>query len=275
MENKIFCPYSVNFLKSLLREKNIFLSKSRGQNFLIDRNIAQKIVSSIPENQTILEVGPGLGALTFLLIENHRVYAVEIDKKIYTELKNHIENKNLILINGDFLKFNLSKIPEKRLYFVSNLPYSISGEALKKFIDEEMLNEGILMLQKEFVEKMLATFSTENYCVMSIITYFFLEIEKLFDVSKNCFFPAPEVDSTVIRIKKKKSRYNHKEFGNFLKKAFSQRRKTILNNLKNLNISPEVLEKLEIPESTRPENIHPEKWAILFEYYQAHKSQEE
>ncbi|MEJ5284283.1 MAG: 16S rRNA (adenine(1518)-N(6)/adenine(1519)-N(6))-dimethyltransferase RsmA [Brevinematales bacterium] len=273
--NEIYDPFSINFLKKTFQEKNIFLSKNRGQNFLIDRNIANKIIENVPLNMSIFEVGCGAGALSKLVLErNQKLYGVEIDRKVYQLLKENLNDQNFILFHEDFLKFDLNLIEEKELFFLSNLPYSISGEAIRKFIEEDKLKSGVLMLQKEFVDRMLAKPDTKNYGLTSIISHFYLEINKLFPVSKNCFFPVPEVDSLVISINKKRCDFSQTSFSEFIKKAFSQRRKTIFNNLKQLNFSESELEKLSINPFSRPESLDFEKWAILFEYYQSHKIQE-
>lgn len=273
MQSDIF---SISFLKKFLKEKGIFLSRTRGQNFLVDKNISFKIVQSIPEGSVVFEVGPGLGALTFQILKRaEKVYAVEFDKKIFNILKEFTkDDNNIILFNEDFLKFDMEKIKEKELFFVSNLPYSISGEAIKKFIEEEKFNSGIVMLQKEFVERLLAPPGEKNYGLLSIISYFFLDIDVLFSVSKNCFFPVPEVDSIVVKLKKKNFCYPQDKFATFIKKAFSKRRKTIYNNLKEFGFSEEEILQFEIKINQRPEEIYPDKWLTLFEYYLSHKFQE-
>lgn len=273
--NEIYDPLSINFLKKTFKEKNIFLSKNRGQNFLIDKNIAIKIIENVPLNISIFEVGCGAGALSKLILERgQKLYGVEIDKKVYELLKENLNKHNFTLFHEDFLKFDLNRIEERELFFLSNLPYSISGEAIRKFVEEDKLKQGIVMLQKEFVDRMLAKPDTENFGLISIISHFYLEINKLFPVSKNCFFPVPEVDSLVISIKKKLCRFPQAKFSEFIKKAFSQRRKTIFNNLKSLDFNESELKKLSINPSSRPESLDFEKWATLFEYYQSHKFQE-
>ncbi len=269
-----FDPFSLNSLKKTIQENGIFLSRSRGQNFLIDRNIATKIVENVPLNSNVFEVGCGAGALSKLILERgQKLYGIEIDKKVYQFLKKFFNFENFIIFHKDFLKFDLSVIKEKELFFLSNLPYSISGEAIKKFIEEEKLKNGIIMVQKEFADRMLAEPNNEGYGLLSIISYFYLKIEKLFYVSKNCFFPVPEVDSIVISISKKKCNFPQIVFAEFIKRAFSQRRKTILNNLKSLNFSETELLNLSIDPNSRPESLEPKNWATLFEYYQSHKSQ--
>ncbi len=272
-----FNPFSISSVKEILKKNGIFLSKSRGQNFLIDRNISQNIIKNIPENSIVFEVGPGLGALTiFILKKARKVYAIEIDRKIFEVLKGLFEEyDNLYLFNEDFLRFNImEKIKEKEVFFVSNLPYSISGEAIKKFIEEKCFKSGIVMLQKEFVDRMLAKPQSENYGVLSLLSFFYLETEKLFNVSKTCFFPIPEVDSIVVKLSKKKCNYPQNAFSDFLKKAFSKRRKTIGNNLKNLGFTEEEILKCGVKSDFRPEEIEFERWATLFEYYQSHKYRE-
>ncbi len=267
-------PLSIKELREILSKKKIFLSKTRGQNFLIDQNIVEKIIKEVPENIAIFEVGPGAGALTkFILEKNHKVYAVEIDKKVYELLKEKLIFKNFYLFHSDFLKFNTTQIPESELFFLSNLPYSISGEAIKKFIEETRFKEGIIMLQKEFVDRMLAKPKSKNFGLISILSHFYLELNTLFEVKRNCFFPVPEVDSTVIRVKKKECKYDQTIFANFIKLSFSERRKTLYNNLKKLNFTEDELTKLSINPRSRPEEIDFREWTILFEYYLSHKYQ--
>ncbi len=267
-------PYSPVLVQTLLKKNSLHLSKSRGQNYLIDRNIAEKIVSaiSIEEDQfsktsymtPVFEVGSGLGSLTLPIAEKYKIYSLEIDKGIYNLLKSLINLPNLILINRDFLKFNFDEIPEDELLFVSNLPYSISGEAVKRFIDVKKFKTGIVMLQKEFVERMTALPGNEEYGVLSILSQNYLNIKVLFDTGKNSFFPIPSIDSAVILIKKKSLNLQQSEFNAFLRLAFRSKRKTLLNNLKGAGFSPEKLEKININLNSRPEEIAPGKWVELF-----------
>ncbi|MGC8765284.1 MAG: 16S rRNA (adenine(1518)-N(6)/adenine(1519)-N(6))-dimethyltransferase RsmA [Brevinematia bacterium] len=269
-----FNPFSIPFLKKFLKENGIFLSKNRGQNFLIDKNIAIKILENVKQDSIVLEVGSGFGALTFFLSEKaKKLYALEIDGKIYNILKKIFgEDQKVCLLNEDFLKFKMEKLPEEKIFFVSNLPYSISGEAIRRFIEEKRFEAGIVMLQKDFVERMLSLPGEKGYGVLSILSHFYLNVEKLFSVSRNCFFPTPSVDSIVVKLTKKDCDLPHKSFADFLKKVFSRRRKILSNSLKELSFSREDILNCKVDLKIRPENLELESWAILFEYYQSHKS---
>jgi len=260
-------PYSPLFIKSILKSKALRLFSSRGQNYLIDRNYAERIVSLVPEGSIVFEVGSGLGALTYLLQFNHKVYSLEIDKGIYNLLKGLLKSPNLFLLNEDFLKFDMNSILEESLFFISNLPYSVAGEIIKMFIDASQFKEGIVMVQEEMLERMLARSATGQFSVFSILCQFYMEIEKLFGVGRKSFFPEPSVDSAVVRIRKKDVEILQKDFYDFLKKAFHSRRKTIINNLRKYGFNEAVFEKLDLSYRFRPEEIPVEKWRELFIYY--------
>ncbi len=260
----IYNPFSVQFLKEALHQNKLWLSQERGQNYLIDRNNAVKIVSCIPPASTVLEVGSGMGALTCLMIESHKVFSIEIDKGIFEFLNSELKSPNLILFNEDFLKFDLSKLKEKDLFFVSNVPYSIAGEVIKKFIDSPEFNAGIMMLQEELVGRILARPSSSQFGPFSILCRYYLDIEKLFPVSRNSFFPAPSVDSAVIQMKKKKTSIPQDAFNLFLRKAFLAKRKTIYNNLKDSGFSKEALIKTGVDPAVRPQDITIELWEKLY-----------
>jgi 16S rRNA (adenine1518-N6/adenine1519-N6)-dimethyltransferase len=264
MKNLEYNPFSLHFVSKVLEQNHLHLSKKRGQNYLIDRNTAEKIIANISKDAALFEVGSGLGALTMLLIENHKTYSIEIDRGIYVVLKDFLSHPHLTMIHGDFLSYDFSQLKEENLFFVSNLPYSISGEAVKRFIEEKIFDEGIVMLQSDFVQRMKAMPGEENFGVMSILSHYYLEITPLFSVGRKCFFPAPSIDSMVVKLKKKLCDLPQEEFNSFLRKAFQSRRKTLSNNLKQAGISPEILAKSGIPLSIRPEEVEVEKWERLF-----------
>jgi 16S rRNA (adenine1518-N6/adenine1519-N6)-dimethyltransferase len=256
-------PYSSVFISRILQENNLWLSRNKGQNYLIDRNIAQMIIDAVPPDIPVLEVGSGLGSLT-LLLSTRRTYSIEIDRGIYKLLSSILSSPGLTLILDDFLKYDLSRINEKELYFVSNLPYSISGEAIRRFIEENIFREGIVMVQREFLDRMTAKPGGGDYGVLAVLSQTFLSAEELFPVSRNCFFPAPTVDSVVVRLRKKEKAVDQNELKVFLQKAFQSRRKTIRNNLKSFPIESAKLEELGIDPRSRPEEIPVEKWMELF-----------
>lgn len=257
-------PYSPDFIIHILKANGLWLNKTRGQNYLLSREMSERITGLVPENSVVFEVGSGLGALTLPLSVKFRTYSLEIDRGIYQVLKSLIASDQLVLLNEDFLSFDMNKIPETKLFFLSNLPYSISGEAIRKFIDSEKFDEGAVMLQQEFVERMTARPGDSNFGVLSILSSLYLEVEKVFTAGRNNFFPAPTVDSVVIKIKKRPFSLPQDAFNTFLRKSFQARRKTILNNLKPLGFTKEKLEGLGVDPVTRPEDIPLEKWPVLF-----------
>ncbi|MGL5721374.1 MAG: ribosomal RNA small subunit methyltransferase A, partial [Brevinema sp.] len=172
-------PFGSSKIRGLLAEGNLHLSKQRGQNYLVNRASAEKIVSVLPsltENQAYFEVGSGLGALTVLLAEKGKVLSLEIDKGVIHVLSSHFSHPNATLIHADFLKYDFSN--HQNLLFISNLPYSISGEALKIFIEENCFQSGVVMLQKEFADRLLADTSSDAYGPLSVIAQNFLTIQK-------------------------------------------------------------------------------------------------
>ncbi|EGG41462.1 ribosomal RNA adenine methylase transferase [Candidatus Nitrosarchaeum limnium SFB1] len=201
--------------------------KRLGQHFLTSNTIAQSIVSeaNISGNDIVFELGTGLGILTPLLCEKaKKVISIDADRELYENAKSrfsHIDNLTVEFGDG-FQK------QDKFSIFVSNLPYSKSKEAIE-WLAITPFSHGIIMVQKEFAEKLL-TKSTKNRRSVSIIANYVFEIEKFLNVGKNNFSPPPKVDSVVLKITKKKS--IEKDIINVLNKMFSYRRKTIQNIFK-------------------------------------------
>jgi 16S rRNA (adenine1518-N6/adenine1519-N6)-dimethyltransferase len=188
-----------------LSKHNFHPSKKMGQNFLIEENVAKKLVSYIDFKNVdvIVEVGPGLGQLTEQLVQkNIKVICIELDKR----LSEHIKTKflNVELINDDILNvdlFNLLK-QYKNPILVSNLPYSISSLMIKKFLQQDKIKNFYCLLQKEYVNRLKATNNNAEYNSLSALTQFYTSLNVLVDVSKNNFIPEPQVDSTFISLKK-------------------------------------------------------------------------
>lgn len=233
-----------------------------GQVFLIDHNIARKIVDSadLQPDDTVVEIGPGWGILTGYLIEKVKnLIAIEIDKKMCEYLQNKFKDK-ITIINSDFLKFNIKKI--KSIKYVSNLPYYISSPILEKVLPARNWKSAIFMLQKEFAERVIAETNSKNYSPLSIFAQFYSEPKILFKVSRNCFRPIPEVDSVVVRFypKRKKSIIDKEKFFTMVKSVFKYRRKTLLNSLHyafawNKEDIITKLQKVKINPNLRAENL--------------------
>ena len=223
--------------------------KSLGQNFLKDSNIINKISNSINPSaeDLIIEIGPGAGALTKKLIEkNTNLICFEIDERLKPILDSLSNEKTKIIFN-DFLKINIKdyiKDDYKRLFFVGNLPYYITTAIINKIVDETDPYEITIMIQKEVAERFMAKPKTREYNSLSVFLQYNFDIEKVCDVSKNCFEPRPKVDSMVIKLKKKEDKIyikNEEIFYELVKNAFKQKRKNLRNNLGKYNL--EIIEK--------------------------------
>tara|TARA_Y100001970_G_C14222547_1_gene853537 strand:+ start:2010 stop:2747 length:738 start_codon:yes stop_codon:yes gene_type:complete len=207
--------------------------KRWGQNFLIDSNVSKKIVSLLGDdsNETILEIGPGEGALT-KLINAKSVIAIEIDSELCKKLKD-LNNPKLTVINDNVLKFDLSKIRFNKI--IGNLPYNISSQIIFKILEEHNWDEAIFMIQKELADRILSKEGSRQYGRISVMIQSMCYVKKEFNVSHNCFFPKPDIQSTIISLKKKKRKdFNFKKLEKIVRMSFSQRRKKLKNTLKVL-----------------------------------------
>jgi len=218
--------------------------KSLGQNFLIDKNIIKKIIEigKLNHENTVLEIGAGTGNLTkeILVAKPKKIILVEKDEKLAVKLKKKFENyKNLNVIKDDILNYINNKILYKNIVVFGNLPYNISTQILAKLISLDKwppwYNKLILMFQKEVADRILAKNNSENFNRLAVLSNWRLEIKKHFDISKNCFFPKPKVNSTILSFKpKKQQKYNIKDPKNLetvTRILFSNPRKMINKSL--------------------------------------------
>jgi len=226
--------------KNLLQKHSIRLNKNLGQNYLIDDFKRKKIIkfADLSKNDTVLEIGPGIGTLTTELSKNaKKVVAIEQDKKIYDILKTRLEDEsieNVELINEDAVKTDISNFSDCNK-IVSNLPYQISSPITFKFLEFDF-DLGILMYQKEFTSRMTAKISTKNYSRLSAMLYFKAKVELLDTVSPESFIPKPKVDSAIIKLspnKNKNSLYNDNTqiYSKICKTIFPHKNKKIRNAL--------------------------------------------
>lgn len=261
--------------KILIRAK-----KYLGQNFLIDENIACKIVdaANLKSNDVVIEIGPGQGALTkYIVGEVKKIYAVEIDKRVVEVLRESFSQKNLIIVNEDFLKLDISEIFQKerrKLKVIGNIPYNITSQILFKAIENRSYIEDCLfMVQREVAQRIVADKSSKGYGILSVIMRFYGDTEILFKVSPGCFFPKPKVTSAVVKVRFFPNlRYNVDEsiFREIVRTAFAKRRKTLHNNLKYLSFYDEISTKLEKFElfslNRRAEELSIEQFVELTRY---------
>ena len=266
----------------ILEKYQLRAKKNFGQNFLVDENILMKIVEAAgPDLETgVLEIGPGIGALTEVLLQNFcKVLAFEIDNNLFSLLEEELkEYKNLKLVNKDFLKVDLEKEFEyfsdcKRVIVVSNLPYYITTQIILRFLEEDYrIEELFFMVQKEVAERLVAEKGTKDYGSLSVLMKYRSDAEILFHVSRNCFLPRPNVDSAVIKLKKRKVDLgikNENQFLKFIRNIFTQRRKTLVNNLlQTYGFSREKIYELlrdgGINENVRSEALSLEKIAEIY-----------
>lgn len=254
--------------------------KSKGQNFLVNEDVYELIVSSadLKNEDTILEVGPGLGILTFKMAEKaKKVLAVELDNKLAEILNTLIISKNksnIKIFNNDVLKIkgeNISKLGKYKI--VANLPYNITSIFLRKFLSTNNKPELIvLLLQKEVVERIVSR--PPDMSLLSLSVQFYADVEMMSEVKSEDFYPAPKVDSAIVKIKpRKKSFFNdyqeEKKFFKMLRLGFSSKRKMLKNNLSlGLNIDQKIIEgkfvDLNIDLKVRAEQLSLEDWLKLF-----------
>jgi len=235
--------------------------KKFGQNFLKDAAIIHAIIQSINPlpNDLLIEIGPGLGALTKpLLKKTNRLLAIELDRDIVSWMENEYSKKNITIFNEDVLNFNFNQFDQK-IRIVGNLPYNISTPILFKCIDNILIIKDLhFMLQKEVVDRMIATPSSPEYGRLSIMLQYYFAMEHLLDVPKESFEPEPKVESSFVRLIPYEEypfiANNIEQFARIVKEAFSQRRKTIRNTLKSF-ISENDFEKIGINPQLRAENL--------------------
>lgn len=250
-----------------------FAKRSLGQNFLSDRNYVRKIVNAIDPSPTdiIIEIGPGRGALTELLVATGaRIIAIELDGELIPFLEGTFgESGNFRLIEQDALNINflsLAEVEGDRLKVVANLPYYISTAILQRLIDQRgAFSELVLMFQREVVERMTAKPGDPERGFLSVLVEAFLDVDRLFDVPPSAFRPVPKVWSTVVSIKPLAAKNPSDEgFKKLISHAFKQPRKTIVNNLKNVypNIN-EVLSHCDVDPSLRPERLTQQQWKCI------------
>ena len=230
--------------------------KSLGQNFLVDKNILEKIINTaIIKDKIVLEIGPGTGNLTSLILKNKpkKLIVIEKDNNLAQILEEKFKNK-ITVINDDVLKINENTISKEKITVFGNLPYNISTEILSKWIinlkNSFWFDFLILMFQKEVADRIIADFNTSEYGRLSILSNWKLNIKKKFDIKPECFFPKPKVDSTLLIFSPKKNFVNI-ENPKYLEKVtrvfFNQRRKMIKKPFNQLfNGNEKIIEKLKL-----------------------------
>ena len=260
--------YSYKKVKENIKEISFVIKKKFGQNFIIDNNIINNILNSaaIDSDTLVIEVGPGMGALTNELVKVAKnVLCYEIDTTLKPILEK-IDATNLEIIFADFLKRNvlddIKKYEYKHLYLVANLPYYITTPILMKIIDENIPVEKIVvMVQKEVGDRFKAKEGSKDYSSLSIIFNYNYNIKKLMDISRHVFIPEPNVDSIVLGFEAKGEKEfikNPQLFYQLIRDAFTQKRKNLRNNLKKYDLEKieKVLSNYGFDLSARAEQIN-------------------
>jgi 16S rRNA (adenine1518-N6/adenine1519-N6)-dimethyltransferase len=239
--------------------------KSLGQNFLIDKDIINKIVStvSITDNE-ILEVGPGTGNLTKEILKNNpsKMYLVEKDNFLAESLK-EIMDERVVIFNEDILKFDTTSLSKNKIVVFGNLPYNISTEILSTWIvnlkNNYWFSDLILMFQKEVADRIIAKFNTSTYGRLSILANWRLNVNKICDISPESFSPRPKIQSTLIHFTPKKNFVDIKDPLNLEKITrvfFSHRRKMLKKPFNQIfNGNTDLLDKFNLDLNLRPQNL--------------------
>ena len=252
--------------------KPIKPKKSLGQNFLINKNIINRIIkaSNLNKNETIVEIGPGRGSLTKELIKHSKnVIAIEKDNILAKELKDTFQSKNLIVINADILEFPFEELP-KKFKLIGNVPYNISTPIIKKaIIHREQFDSFFLMLQDEYAQRLTAKVSSKKYGSLTCFVQFYVNIKKLFKVSNQAFYPVPKVQSQFLQLdipKIAKFKANESLLFQITRCAFNQRRKILINSLSQMFDKDKlliILDDLGIAKNIRAENLSLDKFIEL------------
>jgi len=239
--------------------------KSLGQNFLIDREVLEKITNVVQiKDKTILEVGPGTGNLTSFILKKNpkKMFVIEKDDDLAINLSETFKDQ-LTIINDDILQVDENLIFKNKVTVFGNLPYNISTEILSKWItqmkDEFWFNNLILMFQKEVADRIIAKFNTSDYGRLSILSNWKLNVEKICDIKPESFSPRPKIDSSLLFFSPKKNFYKIKDPNNLEKVTrifFNHRRKMLKKPFNQLfNGDQRVLNELKIDLNLRPQNL--------------------
>lgn len=270
----------------IMKKYNIKANKKLGQNFLISEEVVNKIVdcSQITKEDLVIEIGPGLGTLTKLLLDKAgKVICIELDTNMLEILEDRFSlYNNFELINNDVLKVDLKNIIEKEktngniknAKIVANLPYYITTPIIMKLLEEELELESItVMIQKEVADRLIATPGSKNTGAITYSVYYYATSEDILEVPNNSFIPEPEVTSKVIKLNIRKQPIiipkDKEKMFKVIKCAFMQKRKTLLNSLTNSKIFEnkaqgiDILKKIGISENVRPEELELEQFAKI------------
>ena len=265
-------------IASLLRKYSIEPKRSLGQNFLTNESVARRIaeLSELTSRDTVVEIGTGLGILTVELSRvAGRVITYETDRRlmpVHWEILS--EQRNVEIIYGDFMKTPLPLDANEAASYVSNIPYHLTSPIIERIaFGEHDFERAVLMVQKEFADRLTAKPSTKSYGSLTVVLSALCEISELLSLSRHSFFPAPGVDSVVTKLTPRDNQIIQKDerdkFRSLVKTSFSERRKTLKNNLKSIMGDVDyLLDRAGIMKSARAEELGVEEFVKLFRVVQ-------
>lgn len=256
--------------KFIMNKYDVHPNKRLGQNFLFDEQSLQTIASEVTSEDTVIEIGPGLGTLTAILAEKaSKVIAVELDSNMVQILEDRFKlYNNVQIIQDDILHVDIDKIAPKAK-IVANLPYYITTSIITKLLNTNIKDITIL-IQKEVAERICAEPGTKKAGAITYYVKYYADSKIVANVPKECFIPSPEVESAVVKITKRNEKAvkvnNEKLFFDIIKTNFTQRRKTILNSLSSIidkKVLKNILKECKIEEVERGENLSLEQFAMI------------
>lgn len=269
--------YSPKKMQDLLDKSEFKLKKQFGQNFIVDENIINNIITKaeLDKDIMVIEIGPGAGSLTYKLSQAAKnVLCYEIDTTLEPVLKENLKDlDNVDIVFKDFLKADVKEDLKgyefTQLYVVANLPYYITTPIITKIIEDGLpVDKIVVMVQKEVGDRFKATPNSKDYNSLSIYLNYYYEVSKLMDISRNIFIPKPNVDSIIVCFKRKEERIklkNEKLFFQLVRDSFTQKRKNLRNNLKNYDLVKieEILKQMGLDLSVRAEALSIEQFALI------------
>lgn len=261
--------YSPKKMNEILDNNSFKFKKKFGQNFIVDENVIDKIISNagIDKDTMVIEIGPGAGSLTYKLCGVAKsVLCYEIDDSLKDILSNNLSEFNNVCVKYcDFLDADvisdLKNYDYDKLYVVANLPYYITTPIIMKIIEDKIpVDKIVVMVQKEVGDRFKAVPGSKDYSSLSVYLNYYFDVCKLMDISRNIFIPKPNVDSIIVEFKRKNSGFsviNEDLFFKLVRDSFKQKRKTLRNNLKSydLDVIESVLSKYGYDLSVRAENL--------------------
>ncbi len=270
-------------VRDALNEYEVIPSKKLGQNFLCDQNVAKWIVDQLdiqPED-TVVEVGPGTGALTeFVVPQAKKVILVEFDARLADRLKTIFAQTDHVTVHHiDAVRFDVRQLlPGGPIKFIGNLPYSCGGEILKNFLQRpSLVTKAVVMLQKEFIDRIVAKPRTKAYGILSLRMQAEWDSVPVKTVPPEAFYPRPLIDSTVMTVTPTATEwpvYDHRLFDELIRRGFAQRRKMLRKAMPETADWAEVAAQLEISETCRAEELDLKTWIELARIYDDHPLKE-